>query len=157
MPLPEGGPIGVGAIYQELTGSAVESDALVSKCFNGEYAPINPNSQRQPDASTPYSLGSFHGYDQNGSGLTSFWYVDNSGIGSPCGLECETEAWHNGAGALPIVNDIVYTDSAGTFPMGPSFNGPRGMSETQSQPAYFYFIVEGKNPGRVLVIGSCEE
>ena len=159
MALPSSGSLSFSAIYFELTGSNPESGTPMSKLFNGEFAPINPNSQSQPSSSTPYSLNSFHGYDQTATGLTSFWYANVSGIGSGCFIECDTEAWHNGAGALPTVGDVVYTDSGGNNYMWPSFPGPwRGMNETQSQPSNFRFTINQKaGNGVVGVVESCEE
>ena len=158
MALPSSGSLSFSAIYFELTESNPESSIQMQKLFNGEYAPINPNSPSQPSSSTPFSLGSFHGYTQTGAGLTSFWYANVSGIGPGCFIECDTEAWHNGAGALPTVGDVVYTDSGGNNYMQPSFLGPRGMNETQSQPSYFVFQINQKaGNGVVGVVLSCEE
>jgi hypothetical protein len=157
MPLPSSGPIGVGAIYQELTGSAVEGATQVLKCFNGDYAPINPNSPTQPSASTPYSLGSFHGYDQNAAppGLTLFFRSQDSQPfpQDSCYTQCLVPQWHNGADPLPTIGDTVYDDSSGTQPIQGSGNY-WGMSEVEGNPAYSCFLTF-KNSGNVIDVYFC--
>ena len=135
MALPSSGPIGVGAIYQELTGSAVEGPTQVLKCFNGTYATINPGSPSQPSSSTPYSLGSFHGYDQNASGGGSFQIsdpVDEFDPNKACQIgpsfPPQTLYW-NGSG-IPFIGEIVFTDSGLTSP----YNGQQ-----------FWYYVYGNN------------
>lgn len=115
MALPSSGPIGIGAIYQELTGSAVEGPTQVSKCFNGIYATINPNSPAQPSPSTPYSLGSFHGYAQNSSSGIKIM-LSQQPLGDPqtacfVGPQIEPQAlWCSTS--TPHPEDFLYYDQA---------------------------------------------
>ena len=155
MPLPSSGLIGVGAIYQELTGSAVEGATQVQKCFNGVYATINPNSQRQPSASTPYSLGSFHGYDQNASGLTLFFrssFESGDPVGT-CFTQCDIPQYHNGAGTLPEIGNMVYNDSGGTVPLQSGGNY-WGMNEIENGAGVYTFYTY-KGTGEVVEVYIC--
>jgi len=138
-------PAGQPVSFTEIVG-------LLGESLEAPYSLANLASNYY-EFPSPYAMSNFRE-----PSLTSFWYAENGGIGTACYLSCETEAWHNGAGALPTVGDIVYTDSSGTAPIGPSFNGPRGMNETQNQPSYFVFAINQKmGNGIVSVVGSCEE
>ena len=63
--------------------------------------------------STPYKMSDFYGYDQDCSSLTSFTSaIAETGIG--CNQTLNQTYFHDGSGARPVANDIVYTNSAGT-------------------------------------------
>ena len=156
MALPSSGPLSFSAIYTELTGSSVEGATLMSKLFNGVYATINPNSPSQPSSSTPYSLNSFHGYDQNaGGGLTLFFRSQDS-QSSPqdsCDIQCIIPQWHNGANPLPDIGDMVFDNSGGNWPIQSTGNY-WGMSEVEGNPAYSTFTTF-KGTGNVTDVYFC--
>jgi len=155
MALPSSGPLSFSAIYFELTGSSPETIVKMGKLFNGDYATINPNSPSQPSSSTPYSLNSFHGYDQNaGGGLTLFFRSTDSGnSGDVCYTQCNIPQWHNGANPLPDIGDYVYDDPNGTFPLQSGGNY-WGMSEVEGDPAYSTFTTF-KQFGNVIDVFFC--
>ena len=95
----------------------------MEKLFNGEYATINPNSPSQPSSSMPFSLGSFHGYDQNAGGgvaiqISQFGYEEDPGKACKFGpgVDPQTIYW-TGPPAFPIgPGPILYSDSSLTTP-----------------------------------------
>jgi hypothetical protein len=155
MALPSSGPISIGAIYTELTGSAPETLVRQWWLFNDSYATLNLNSPTQPSASAPFSLGSFHGYDQNaGPGLKLFFRSPQES-GNPdgtCFTQCDIPQYHNGAGTLPTVGDIVYNDSGGTDPLQSGGNY-WGMNEVEGAGVYTFYTF--KRSGQVVEVYMC--
>jgi len=63
---------------------------------------------------TPYRMVDFYGYDQDCSTLTSFTSsLAESGL-EGCNESLNQTYYHDGSGARPVANDVVYTNSAGT-------------------------------------------
>ena len=61
----------------------------------------------------PYKFSDFHGYDQDCSTVTSFTSAIAE-TGFSCTQTLNQTYYHVGSGARPVVNDTVYTNSAGT-------------------------------------------
>lgn len=117
MALQDGGQISLGDIATEM-GVSLSNVSLGTQSTTN----VNQNSTSKPDGSQPHSISEFYGYDHNASSgptLTEFGmgtdaYFDpeqacGEGPNRPFGSH-----WHNGAGASPVVGDVVYEDSAGT-------------------------------------------
>jgi len=61
----------------------------------------------------PYKFSDFYGYDQDCSTLTAFTSaIAETGIS--CTQVLNQTYYHDGSGSLPVANDVVYTNSAGT-------------------------------------------
>ena len=147
MALPSSGSLYFSAIYTELTGSNPETLTLMSKLFNGDYATINPNSPSQPSANQPYSLGSFHGYDQNASGggvaiqISEFGFEDGRREACEVGpsVDPQTIYW-SGPIPLPIgPGPILYSDSSLTTP----FDGHEQWFYVYANNSSYQISVEG--------------
>ena len=100
----------------------------------------------------PYKFSDWYGYDQDCSALAIF----RSGSGQPnqsfiCSQNITQQYHHNGSGPYPVVNDIVYTNSAGTTTLSAGYYsyGPSPGTLT----AGWYRIVG--NVGVVQTTGLC--
>ena len=62
----------------------------------------------------PYKISDFYGYDQDCSTLTSFTSADAETAVDSCSQTLNKTYYHDGSGARPVADDIVYTNSAGT-------------------------------------------
>jgi len=62
----------------------------------------------------PYQISDFYGYDQDCSTLTSFTSAHAETAVDSCSQTLNQTYYHDGSGARPVADVIVYTDSAGT-------------------------------------------
>ena len=106
--------------------------------------------------STPDAMSEFY---SGGGGLIMFYISPGTNApGKVCDLNppCCTAVWHNGANALPDLQDIVYTDSAGTTPLAPfKSNVFFGMDVNECEPAYTWFKISIFVDGEVVDTGGC--
>ena len=98
-------------------------------------------------------LSNFKGY--NHSVLTSFNRGTSVGTQSSdvCGNSAAFQVWHNGAGALPVADDIIYTNASGTITYVGGFGHWIPVSVTESVEANDTCLVNGV--GVVILTGSC--
>ena len=86
------------------------------------YPSINTSSASFPPNTTPVQANSFYGYDKDASSLTSFPSSLGTSSGkSVCSLSITQTFYHDGDSTLPAVGDNVYSNSAGTNPLGDAF------------------------------------
>ena len=69
----------------------------------------------------PYKISDFYGYDQDCSTTTSFSASTSQTFSGVCSATVNQTYYHNGSLARPIVNDNVYTNSAGTTPLSAGY------------------------------------
>ena len=91
--------------------------------------------------SYPYKFSDWYGYDKDCVTLTAFLVGSGqSGSSGICNqLSSQATYYHDGSGTYPAVNDIVYTDSAGTSPLngGSVTNWPYFPSGPQPPDGWF--------------------
>jgi hypothetical protein len=95
-----------------------------------------------------------------GGGLTLF-FVSEPPTNIPAKIcdinpSCCTPVWHNGSGTLPIIGDLVFTDSGGTTPLT-GFKGQTyfGMDSGECNPAFNWLFVDELGSGQVFDTGGC--
>ena len=104
----------------------------------------------------PYKFSDWYGYDKDCSTLTAFLVGSGqSGSSGICSqLSSQATYYHDGSGTYPAVNDIVYTDSAGTSPL----NGGSGTNwpyfPAGPNPPAGWFRVTGST-GTVQSTSTC--
>jgi hypothetical protein len=62
----------------------------------------------------PYKFSDWYGYDQDCSTVTSYASSLDGRTTDVCGFNTNQTFYHDGANAYPIVNDVCYSNSAGT-------------------------------------------
>ncbi len=100
--------------------------------------------------SAPDKITDFYGF----SGLRLF-YVTNTNYrsaSSACGQSCTVSRWHDGASALPVVGDTIYTNSTGTATW--SWLAWYGCNTTSGGSA-IQSIKMSKTTGVVSTVGIC--
>ena len=123
MAVPDSGELKLRGIRRELGNNNYNSTATYSNISlrsmsigsNGEINTANGADSR-PNASAPYAMSEFYGYDHDKVAVTSF-SANPSSVASTqiCGNSPNTTYYHNGSGTNPTTGDTVYTNSAGTF------------------------------------------
>lgn len=116
MTLPSSGQISIGDIVTEKS-EAQGNDSLQSLSTTN----INSNSAPNvPDQATPHAISEFYGYNHNASAaLTAYGSSKgNANSAQACADILYGTFYHDGAGADPIVGDLVYSDVKGTAPLG---------------------------------------
>jgi hypothetical protein len=94
-----------------------------------------------------------------GGGLTLFFISIPTSVQSKIcsnNYPCCMPVWHNGASALPTIEDFVYTDSEGTTPLT-STGGENwfGMDTVECNPAINWLEIDRRGRGIVVDTGSC--
>ena len=64
--------------------------------------------------SYPYKFSDWYGYDQDCSTVTSFSSSLSGRTTDVCGFNTNQTYYHDGSGSYPAVNDVCYSNSAGT-------------------------------------------
>ena len=62
----------------------------------------------------PYRFSDWYGYDKDCSTITSFSSSLSGRSADVCFLSINQTYYHNGSGTYPVVNDVCYSNSAGT-------------------------------------------
>jgi len=123
MAVPSSGVLSLLGIKRELSNnnySASNSHSNISlkECSDGTVATINTGnaSSDRPDGNAPHNMSEFYAYDHDVATVTSFSWSGEAAeeAEEACGQSAGNTAYHNGSGAYPVVNDVVYTNSAGT-------------------------------------------
>ena len=123
MAVPDSGQLKLRGIRRELGNNDYNSTATYSNISlrsmsiggNGEINTANGADQR-PNASAPYAMSEFYGYDHDKVAVAAFSANPSSVANSQiCGNTPNTTYYHNGSGTNPTTGDTIYTNSAGTF------------------------------------------
>ena len=131
MAVPSSGELRMLGIFSEINESdysALNQDGTnnisLTGLSTGTFGTINtanPSADR-PDGSTPHAMSEFYAYDHDLSSLTSFVSTTNQvSCNNACAASATTTRYHDGTGTNPVVGDLVYTDAAGTSPLGNGF------------------------------------
>lgn len=152
MALPTSGPISIGQIYIEMGQYPVGGWSL-AQISNGTY-PINPNSPYQPNQTPPYSIGSWHGYDNNASGGSpvDVYYSLSSNPFAVCGGRMGGTLYYdaNQSPDLAHATDI-FSDSGLSTP----FDGQGLYWYMQDSATGMFFSIQIGFNGRVMDVFDC--
>ena len=99
--------------YMSTGGWTNSTGSLLS---SGSFPAINTANAAsdRPDGSAPHAMSEFYSYDQDKVGVTSFTSALAESAVDSCSQTLNQTYYHNGSGARPVVDDIVYTNSGGT-------------------------------------------
>ena len=72
----------------------------------------------------PYKMSDWYGYDQDCSSVTLFYLTNNlPKLDMACYGNPNNVAYHNGSSSLPVLNDTIYSNAAGTTTYSPGVYG----------------------------------
>mgnify|MGYP000211111899 CR=1 FL=1 len=115
MALAASGQISISQINTELGRTSTTANTSLKSCSDGTNGTINTANATadRPDGTAPHSMSEFYSYNHTASSVRSFLSSEGS-RSSNCGSDIEKTQYHDGSGTLPVIGDIVYTNSAGT-------------------------------------------
>ena len=97
----------------------------------------------------PYKMSDWYGYDKDCSPTPTAFSssISDKSQTAACPLSLNQTYYHSGSGALPITGDTVWTNAAGTTPLGITGHYRRGTAGT--------FQIGSGNTGTVINVGIC--
>ena len=128
MAVPSSGLLRMSGLFSEFNEddyTALNNDGeviLLSGGSSGSWGTVNTNSSSYPSTSNPDKMSEFYGYDHDAT-ASGGTYASSAYASSPVftrsacnytGSQGNTY-YHSGNSAVPAVNDIVYSNAAGTF------------------------------------------